>query len=217
MISIRSTVVAAFMGLAFTWTATAQVNFGLAGGLAGSATKEGLAGYTATGFGRSASYGGGGGYRFRNGLIVDGRFEQLQMRLSEDGADMGSLRLRPAVITVGYQGIPAKGRGFSGHAYVGGGVAFSSFRKGNAITALERQYGGQMVVETKSAPALIVGAGIDYFLSPRVSLTSDFRFVGANVGTSWAAVGPGGRAALPFEKFFVSNGQVVGGMKFWLK
>ena len=137
--------------------------------------------------------------------------------LSEEGAEMGSLRMRPALVTVGYQSIPAKGRGFAGHAYIGGGVAFTDFSKGSAVTALEQQYGAQVVVETKTAPAFAVGGGLDYFLSRNISLTTDFRVVAANVGTNWTAVGPGGTAPLPFEKFFATNGQVVGGIRVWLK
>jgi hypothetical protein len=74
-----------------------------------------------------------------------------------------------------------------------------------------------MQVTTTNPAAVGLGAGVDYFVSPRISFTTDFRILFANVGTTWTAVG---RTSVPvngFDKLYASNGQVLGGIRIWLK
>ena len=204
--------------LFFVSVSPAQVHFGLTGGYAGSATAEGLAGFSKTEFGGTGTIGAGAGYRFRNGAVVGVRAERLKLELEEAGASMGKLDMRPVLVSFGYQSMPAKGRGFAGHVQVGGGMSFTGYDKGAAVRELERMYRAEVQVHTKNAPTFEVGGGVDYFLSPKVSLTTDFRFLGANVATSWSAAGNGRTVAIPeFEKFFASTGQVLAGVRLWLK
>jgi hypothetical protein len=75
----------------------------------------------------------------------------------------------------------------------------------------------QVLVSTRKAPVFEFGGGIDYFISPNISLTTDFRLLASNVKTQWAVVGTRTVPVSEFEKFFASNGQVLGGIRFWLK
>jgi hypothetical protein len=197
--------------------AQSQVNLALSGGLSGPVAQEGVADFSDTAFHRTNSYGAGVGYRFGNGMTIAVRYEQLRMNLTEGAADLGSLNMRPAIASIGYQSKPSSGRGFAGHVQGGGGIARTNFVTGTSIRDLERAYGAQMVVATKTAPVFEFGGGLDYFVSKNLSFTTDFRFLGSNVGTSWTAVGYNQTIPIDgIDKFFASTGQMLGGIRFWL-
>jgi hypothetical protein len=203
--------------LAFSAAARAQIGIGASGGFAGSVTKEGVSGFSETKFKPSKSYGFNLSYRFRNGLLLGVRAEQFRMALRENDADFGTLKVRPLMLTLGYQGRPEKGRGFAGHVQLSGGIGQTRFEKGPAITDLERLYkGAQIVVSTKRAPVVELNAGVDYFISRYLSFTTDFRILLSNIGTNWSVVGNRTVAMPDINKFFASNGQVLGGLRIWL-
>ncbi len=197
--------------------ARAQLNLGFTGGMAGSVTSEGIANFSETKFRPSRTYDASVGYRFSNGMTLGVRAEQLQLGLRENGSSLGSLTMKPFLLSIGYQGRPSEGRGFAGHVQVGGGMALTNFNKGSALTSMEGAYGARLNILTDNAPVFELGAGFDYFVSRHVSFSSDFRILFANVATQWSAVG---RQMVPIpdiERFYASNGQAVGGIKFWLK
>lgn len=204
------------VALAAAASATAQVNLGILGGMAGSVTTEGVKGFEETKFKPANAYGATLNYRFRNGLSVGVRTEQFQMRLKEGSDNLGTLQMRPVMATFGGQGRPSKGRGFTGHGQIGGGIALCRFDKGTALTDLERIFGGRIQVDTKNAPVFEMGGGLDYFISRHVSFTTDFRVLLSNVGTKWYAVG---RQRVPMDNidtFFASNAQAIAGIRVWL-
>lgn len=195
--------------------AIAQVNAGILGGLAGSVTREGVAGFGETKFKAANAYGATLSYRFRNGFSVGVRTEQFRLPLREGSDFLGSLQMRPVMLTVGGQGRPAKGRGFAGHGQIGGGVALCRFEKGTTLTNLERRYGARIDVHTKKAPVFELGGGVDYFVSRHVSFTTDFRILLSNVGTQWYAVGYRTVPIPKIDKFFASNAQAIAGLRIW--
>jgi len=195
--------------------ARAQFNFGVNGGFAGSVTTEALAGYSSTKLDSGGALGGAVGYRFGNGLTLGMSVDQFRMTLRENAENFGSLRMRPVIASVGWQGRPS-GRGLTGHAQIGGGVLLTNFQKGPFITDLERTSRAQVVTTTKNAPAVALGGGLDYFLHPKFSVFTDVRILFANVTTEWAAVG-NIRVPLDFDKFYASNAQMLGGIRVWFK
>ena len=172
--------------------------------------------YASVGLKPTEAYGVSVNYRFHNGVSIGLRAEQFQMGLKESSDSLGVLKMRPVMVVFGGQGRPAKGRGITGHGQIGGGVALCRFEKGAAITGLERLTGATIVVSTKNAPVFEMGGGLDYFLSRHVSLTTDFRVLLSNVGTSWSAVGRRAVLIPGIDKFFASNGQALGGIRIWL-
>jgi hypothetical protein len=198
--------------------ARAQFHAGVAGGYAASIAGDGLAGFGDTTLGGTSTRAGSAAYRIGNGLVLGVRAEQLRLHLTETGADMGRLRITPLLVSVGYQGLPANGRGFTGHGQFGGGIALTSFTNGAFVSDLERMTGATMQVRTKSAPAFEAGGGVDYFVTRQISFTTDFRLLLSNVPVSMTAVGPRGSAAVPgVEKFFASSAQVLGGIRLWIR
>lgn len=197
--------------------AMAQFNAGFLGGFAGAVAKEGVPDFQDTKFSGAGTYGAALNYRKANGLSIGLKAEQVTMTLREGTDEMGRLKLTPLMATLGYQGRPKEGRGFTGHAQFGGGIALAEFQKGLAITGLERQYGALIDATVKNAPVFEIGGGADYFLNRHVSLTSDFRILITMVGTSWAAVGRQ-RVEIPdINKFNPSSAQILGGVRFWLR
>jgi len=202
--------------LALAAAAAAQVNIGVLGGLAGSVTEEGVAGFGETKFKPTNAYGATFNYRFPSGLSIGVRAEQFRMPLREGSDALGNLQMRPVMVTIGGQGRPPKGRGLTGHGQIGGGVSLCRFEKGSAITDLERMFGARVDVRTKTAPVFEMGGGLDYFISRHVSFTTDFRILLSNVGTSWYAVGRQSVQIDNIEKFFASNAQAIAGVRIWL-
>jgi len=198
--------------------AYAQLSVHATGGFAGNVNKEAIGGFSETKFGPTSAYGAGVNYRFKNGVSLGVNAEQLRMNLKEDKDTLGRLQLKPVLLTLGYQGKPKtkNGRGVTGHAEFGGGRASPRFEKGSAITGLESQYRAQVRVRTTNTPVFSLSAGVDYFVSRHVSFTTDMRFLIANVGTSWAAVGYRTVPIPNINKFGASTGQVLGGLKLWL-
>ena len=200
-------------------TGLAQMNVSVSGGYAGSMTEEGIKGFSETEFSKNArTYGGGFGFRFRSGITIEARVEQLRLELSETGDVFGTLEMRPITISVGVQTMPAKNHGFAFHGQVGGGMARTKFVNGPWIKELEDYYYSLIDVEvtTKDAFVFTAGGGVDYFITRNFALTSDFRIVGTNVGTSWAVSGLG--TSLPIEDadtFYASTAQVLGGVRIW--
>ncbi len=206
------------LGAVLTGTApaVAQINVGLLGGMAGSITQEGVAGFGETKFKPANTYGATLNYRFARGFSIGVRTEQFRMPLKENGDNFGNLQMRPVMVAIGGQGRPAKGRGLTGHGQIGGGIALCRFEKGPAITTLERLLGVRMQVEAKNAPVFEMGGGLDYFVSRHVSFTTDFRVLLSNVGTKWYAVG-GRRVQVDnVDKFYASNAQAIAGVRIWL-
>jgi hypothetical protein len=193
------------------------MHIGATGGYAASITKEGVAGFGDTSLGKSKTYGADLGYRFGSGLKLGVRVEQLRLGVRESGLDLGTLAMRPVLVTVGYQGMPAKGRGFTGHGQFGGGVALSRFTNGPAIVNLERATGARLETTTRTSPAFELGGGVDYFVTRQVSLTTDFRVLLSNVGTQFTAVGVRRVPIDGIDKFFASNAQVLAGVRIWFR
>lgn len=202
-------------------TASAQVNVSVSGGYAGSMTEEGIKGFSETEFSKNArTYGGGGGFRFRSGITIEARVEQLRLELTETGDVFGTLELRPITVSVGTQSLPAGNHGLAFHGQLGGGIARTKFVTGPWISELEEYYYSLLQVEvtTKNAFVFTAGGGLDYFVTRNFALTSDFRIVGTNVGTSWSVSGPG--VSLPIEDadtFYASTVQVLGGVRIWFR
>lgn len=201
--------------LALIVQALAQVNVGILGGLAGSVTEEGVAGFGDTKFKSANAYGATLNYRFRSGFSVGVRTEQFRLPLHEGSDFLGNLRMRPMILTIGGQSRPAKGRGFAVHGQIGGGVALCRFEKGTTLTDVERLYGVRVDVHTKKAPVFELGGGMDYFVSRHVSFTTDFRVLLSNVGTQWYAVGYRRVHMDKIKKFFASNAQAIAGLRIW--
>lgn len=199
--------------------AAAQLNLGAFGGLGGSMTSEGIAGFSETKFQRRTNvYGAAVNYRFRNSLSLGVRAEQVRLKLEETGSELGTLKMTPLMVTFGAQGRPS-GRGFTGHGQLGVGIVLSKFENGPWIKELESSYGNLVNVQvtTKNAVMGEVGGGLDYFLSRYVSLTTDFRLVFGNIGTAWNVTG--GDVSLPVsgaDKFYASTWQTLGGIRIWL-
>ena len=201
----------------FAACASAQLNIGAVGGYAGGIAREGISGFSSSSLMGSQTYGASASYRFNSGMSVGFRGESVRFGLRESGLDLGSLQLRPVLATIGYQGMPRDGQGFTGHGHFGGGVAFTSFSKGPAITGLERTYGALIVATTKTAPVIEFGGGVDYFLTRNISLTTDFRLLFSNVGTQFTAVGVRSVPVEGIDTFPASNAQVLGGIRFWIR
>lgn len=208
---------ALIVALVFAQPAAAQTSFGLMGGWAGSITQQGLGGFAQTKFQKGPTFGGGFGHRFGNNVSLELSASQLSMQLIEGGADLGTLRMSPIMLLLRGQGKPASGKGLTGHAQLGGGInLIRGFEKGRSVTDLERRFGARMEISNRNSAIFEVGGGVDYFFNRHVSLTTDFRLLLGNVKTSWVAVG---RTSVPvegFEKFLVSNGQALMGIRFWL-
>jgi hypothetical protein len=197
--------------------AQSQINFGISSGFAGPVGPEAIPDFSEDVFQRTKAYAASMGYRFGSGATIGVRYEQLRMRLTEGSDALGTLDLRPAMVSAGYQSRPDDGRGFAGHGQGGGGIARTKFVKGSAVRALETFYGATVLVSTKTAPVFEFGGGVDYFITKRLSITSDFRVVVANVNTDWS-VGSAG-FVVPIEgidKFLASTWQVLGGIRFYL-
>ncbi len=204
--------------LAVSSTGLAQFNVAILGGYAGGIAKSAIPDYDATRWGGTKTYGATLNYRFHNGLSLGFRAEQMTLRMTEDGDHMGDLKLRPLMAAVGYQTRrPETGRGFGGHAQFGGGIALTEFETGAAINAIASAYHGNVDVTVNRAPVFEAGGGVDYFLNRWVSITSDFRLVMSNVGTRWRVSVGNSYSDMDWNKLYASTGQVLGGVRFWLK
>jgi len=210
------------LGLIIVWSAPglAQLNIGVLGGYAGGIAKSAIPDYDDTKWSGTGTYGAVLNYRLHSGISLGVRAEQVKLKLTETGSDLGTLTLRPMLATIGYQTAPPKkGRGLGGHVQFGGGVGLTSFEIGPSVRDLVGSYGGIATVRAtvNKAPLFEMGGGVDYFLNRHVSLTSDFRILLGNAGTTWTVAVGTFATNMDWNKLSPSTAQILGGIRFWLK
>jgi hypothetical protein len=144
---------------------------------------------------------------------------QFTLNLKENSDDMGDLKISPMLATIGYQVLPAGKRGLGGYARFGGGIASVKFTNGPAIRNIIGSTGVNVQCIVDGPIIFDMGAGIDYFLFPQLSITGDFRFLFANAGTKWrfSYGGVYTNSSSLGDKFYASTGQASIGVRFWLR
>lgn len=188
----------------------------ITGGRAWSVVDEAVGGFPDTEFKSSGIYGGSAMYRFPNAFALELAVERLEMKLEESGEEFGTLEMTPVMVLLKWQGMPLEEKGLTGHVDIGGGVNFTSFKKGPFINGKEQNEGFQFAIDTDNSFILELGAGLDYFLSKHFSIGMDGRVLGGKVETSWKASGP--TRTIDYEDldtFNVSNFQVLVGFRVW--
>ena len=193
-----------------------RFSLGFQGGGVLGAQHQAVDGFEDTKFSPAFTYGGGIMYRWGNGFAVELGVQRFRMTLKEDGEKFGDLTLTPAMVLLKYQGMPRNGKGLTGHIELGGGVSFAKFQEGPFIKDLERSLGVNVDVTTKKSFVFEMGAGLDYFFAPHVSLNTDVRVLLSRVSTKWNVQGGGGSRSVPdVDKFRTSNVQLLLGLRYW--
>jgi hypothetical protein len=183
-----------------------------------SITEEAIEGFEDTRFKPGRAVAGSVGFRFGGGFLTEFHFGEFNMRLSENGDDLGRLHVSQVMLgRFGYQARPDR-MGVGGHMHVGAGLArITDWDNGPAIARLERQFGARMVVDAADDQFVFeFGGGPDIFLSKYVALTTDLRLLLMNVATEWRAVGRQTVRLDGVDKFFASNFQGQIGIRVFL-
>jgi hypothetical protein len=208
--------------IALALPAFAQLGIGVEGGLVHTFTQKAIAGTPWTNWGLDTTYGGSLDYRSSHGLTVGVRFGETELPAKAGGALVGTLKMEPLIGTVGFQSKPAT-KGFGFHCRMGLGVDLRpEFDNGPAVATVTQAKINNVTVS--SSPWMEFSLGMDYFFSRHVSVTFDYRSLSGNAPLQWQ-VSQDGRTFTNYsyvfsgdpDRFYPSHGQVLGGIKFWLK
>jgi hypothetical protein len=186
-------------------------SIGAFGGFASSMTGEAVKGFEKTEWETGAAYGGSIIYRRENGLAFELLVEQFEMKLVEEGEEIGTLKVAPILFLVRYQGMPKHQKGITFHAEIGGGLAPSGMKKGDFIKELEDSDGTTIDISNDDAFIFEFGVGLDYFLNRNLSFTLDGRFLTGNIESKWDY---GGGVSEKYT-YYASNFQGLVGIRLW--
>jgi hypothetical protein len=181
-----------------------NLSLGVHGGWAWGIADEAIDGFSNSEFDDAPVYGGSLLYRFPGGLALGVSIERLEMDLKEFGDTFGTIKMTPVMFNILYQGIPAGGRGLTGHGGIGLGVNFTSFDRGPATRPT-------IAVDTDNDFIFSIYGGLDYFFSPNISMNLDGRFLLGTVETKWREFG----STLPIGDLNIHNFQLLLGLRFW--
>ena len=156
-------------------------------------------------------YGGSVMYRMANGFVLELLVKHFEMDAEENGSEIGTLKVTPILLMIGYQSMPKNQSGFAFHASIGGGVASSDFNKGDDIKDLERATGVKIDIENDDAFMFEMGAGVDYFFTRNIALTLDGRLVAGDIDSEWD-FSNGNSEDFTFD---TSNFQGLVGIRLW--
>ena len=163
---------------------TPSSSIGAFGGLAAGMTGEAVKDYDDTEWETGTAYGGSVMYRMTNGFVFELVIEQFEMKLEENGYDLGTLKATPILLMIGYQSKP-NNLNIAFHATIGGGVASSDLDKESGLKDLEKYSGVKIDISNDDAFMFEMGAGVDYFFTRNIALTLDGRFIAGNIDSKW--------------------------------
>jgi len=163
---------------------TPSFSIGAFGGLAVGTSGEAVKDYDDTKWENGTAYGGSVMYRMTNGFGFELLVEQFEMKLEENGYDIGTLKATPILLMIGYQSKP-NNLNIAFHATIGGGVASSDLDKETGLKDLERYSGVKIDISNDDAFMFGCGAGIDYFFTRNIALTLGGLFVAGNIDSKW--------------------------------
>jgi hypothetical protein len=147
-------------------------------------------------------------YRW-HGLNVGVLAQQVKTPLTDSGSPVGDLKMNTTLLTFGYQGRPARGKGHAWH-YIAG----VDFARTTIVPKTGTYTSTSMVVKSTDPSAKMLGLGLDYFLSRNVSLTIfDVRGYWTTPVTAW---GSSGQTLDPAYPISGANVQFVTGLRFWI-
>ncbi len=169
-----------------------------------SITSEAVDGYEDTEWDGGSTYGAHIYYRFPNGLTLGGSISRFTMELSELDAELGEIEVTSTLALIGYQGMPEKESGLTGHMFFGLGITQSDFEVGGDLAGLD------LNVDVDDSIAAELRGGLDYFFTKNISLNLDANLFIGDADSTWT--GPGGSFE---DKFLLSNFQVLAGINFW--
>jgi hypothetical protein len=163
---------------------TPSFSIGAFGGFAADITGEAVKGYDDTNWENGTTYGGSVMYRMTNGFFFELLVEQFEMKLKENGYDIGTLKATPILLMIGYQSKP-NNLNIAFHATIGGGVASSDLDKETGLKDLERYSGVKIDISNDDAFMFGCGAGIDFFFTRNIALTLGGLLVAGNIDSKW--------------------------------
>ncbi len=160
-------------------------SIGAFGGFTSDMSSEAVEDYDDTEWEAGTAYGGSVMYRMANGFVLELIVKQFEMDAEENGDEIGTLKVTPILLMIGYQSMPKNQSGFAFHASIGGGYASSDFDKGDDIKDLERANGVKIDIDNDDAFMFEMGAGVDYFFTRNIALTLDGRLVAGDIDSEW--------------------------------
>ena len=152
---------------------------------------------------------------FPSNFALEFRVGQLAMVLSELDEEFGTLNQNPVELLFKYQRLPQKALGVGTHADVGLGFNMTNFQKGPFIKDIELLTGAIYRIETKQSFFADLGIGLDIFLGRFMSINLEGRVYFGNISSTWTASGPDSTNSDKY-KFYISNGQALIGLRFWI-
>ena len=111
--------------------------------------------------------------------------KQFEMDAEENGDEIGTLKVTPILLMIGYQSMPKNQSGFAFHASIGGGYASSDFDKGDDIKDLERANGVKIDIDNDDAFMFEMGARVDYFHKKHSTDVGRSAFVAGDIDSKW--------------------------------
>jgi len=138
------------------------------------------------GYGGAFAFGFSLAYRMTSNLSVElsGLRFQSQLEGSPEGLSRGKLTMFP--LSLNLKGsYPASDR-FSPYAIVGIGYFFNSFALCDCIQAEWNPLGFDVREDVENSWGFLVGAGLDYFLAPNLSVNLDIRYGMSKTKGSWS-------------------------------
>ena len=138
------------------------------------------------GYGGAATFGFSLAYRVTANLAVEvsGLRFQSQLEGSSDGLSRGKLATFP--LSLNLKGSYPVNDRFSPYAIVGIGYFFNSFALCDSVQAEWNPVGFDVREEVENSWGLLVGAGLDYFLTQNLSVNLDIRYCMSKTKGSWS-------------------------------
>lgn len=146
--------------------------------------------------------------RFGTGL----RVEDYSMLLTENGFKFGDLHISTTVFTFKYLHLPEEMRKVGFHFDLGLGWGSTSFSKDDELIADDILLGITTDISPGSAGIFALGAGLDFYVAPDMTLSLDLRFSSALVPVDWVE---DGILISDIDWFDASTQQIIFGFNFF--
>lgn len=124
-------------------------------------------------------------YRFMTRYGVELRFDNYDLRLSEDSFDFGDLTISTVTAAFKFYQLPVPGSAVGFHFDAGIGIGGTSFSKDSELLADEASTGIYRDIDVGACASLVFGGGIDIFVGPNAFLTVDVRFADTYAPVNW--------------------------------
>lgn len=128
-------------------------------------------------------------YLFATRCGVEVRVDDYEMLLSSHGFKYGTLHMTPTVLAFRFMQMPEEIRILGFHVELGIGASSATFAKHAMLEEDDKLNGRHTHVSPEVAVVAVGGAGVDFYIAPRLCLSLGYRYSYSRVPVDWKVDG----------------------------